>query len=172
MNKYGVLANLESFLLMMFAQLHELRVDVSGYLMDHVCYRTATAVAYETYKAELVALCDSPYESMVNGRMISVFVLREPIRLCGRVITCIELPAHKPGAPLIQGWEHAEFVIDEPFQHFMSRYEEHESRFDRKGLGKKLNPELGFKLENGIQVKFHHLPLAEVIEIEKRQGGA
>jgi hypothetical protein len=38
-------------------------------------------------------------------------------------------------------------------------------------LGKRINPELGLKLGGGLQVKFHHLPLFRVIEIEQEERG-
>ncbi len=159
---------LPSFLETMFALLERMRVDVSGFLMDHVCYRVATLERYATLKTELSILCDEPYESLVNGRPISVFVLRTPFRIGERIISCIELPAPKPGADYPEGWEHAEFVVDEPLPHFESRYDE--LPFDHKGMDKQHNRELGLKIGQGLQVKFHEQPLTQVIKIEQ-QGG-
>lgn len=162
-----MLNGLEPFLQRLFLALAHVRVNVSAYEMDHVCYRVETLERYHElchawskYTKDLTF-----HESLVNGRPIAVFVLASPPKFCGRVIPVIELPAPKEGSPHPEGWEHAEFVIDEPFSDFMSRYEDHP--FDRKGLSKAYNPELGLPLGDGMQVKFHHLPLRQVIALER-----
>lgn len=162
-----MLNDLEPFLLRLFARLEVMRVDVSRFELDHVCYRVADMERYEALRHawSRYARNFEFHESLVNGRPISVFVLAHPPTVCGRVVPVVELPAPKPGTSFAEGWEHAEFVLDEPFQHFMSRYEE--LPFDRKSLGKPLNPELGLPLGDGMQVKFHHRPLAEVILLER-----
>jgi predicted metalloenzyme YecM len=143
-------------------------IDVSEYLMDHVCYRVADLRRYEDLAHAWRLYSSKTHESLVNGRPITVFVLEQPIVVAGRIIRVLELPAPKEGSPYPEGWEHAEFVIDEPFAHFMSRYDEHV--FDTKSLHKELNPELGYKLPEGLQIKFHQAPLEQVIEIERQQG--
>jgi len=143
-------------------------IDVSEYLMDHVCYRVAEMKRYKELAHVWRLFASKTHTSMVNGRPITVFVLHNPLKIAGRIIRVIELPAPKDGRMHPEGWEHAEFVIDEPFAHFMSRYDEHV--FDTKGLTKELNPELGYKLSNGLQIKFHQMPLERVIEIEAERG--
>lgn len=87
--------------------------------------------------------------------------------LAERFIRVIELPAPKEGSEYPEGWEHAEFVIDEPFARFMARYKKHV--FDIKSLTRKLNPELGYSLPDGLRIKFHRLPLERVIELAQRE---
>lgn len=163
-------SGLPIFLGMMFVSLEKMRVDVSSYLMDHVCYRVETLERYHELRASLSPLAAIVHEGPVSGRPITVFVLKTPFWIGERMISCIELPAPKEGSPFKEGWEHAEFVVDEPLENFQSRYADAHS-FDTKGMGKKLNPELGLKIGGGLQVKFHELPLAQVIEIEQRQRG-
>jgi len=160
-----MLNGLDAFLFRLFELTRKAGIDVSPYPMDHVCYRVATMERYLELAHAWRLYARVSHESIVNGRPISVFLLGTPLEVAGRVITCLELPAPKEGAPYPEGWEHAEFVIDEPFAHFMSRYDEHV--FDTKGLTKELNPELGYKLPEGLQIKFHHLPLERVIQIEE-----
>ncbi|MCE9585745.1 VOC family protein [Candidatus Uhrbacteria bacterium] len=143
-------------------------IDVSGYLMDHVCYRVADMDRYDGLAHAWRLFAEKTHTSLVNGRPITVFVLQKSLTIAGRIIRVIELPAPKQGSSYLEGWEHAEFVIDEPFSHFMSRYDEHD--FDTKSLGKDLNPELGYKLPEGLQIKFHQMPLEHVIEIERERG--
>ena len=165
-----MLTTLEPFLIRLFHLIDEAGVDVSKFEMDHVCYRVATMERYHElcHAWSRYTKNHEFHESLVNGRPIAVFVLASPPTICGRVIPVVELPAPKDGVVYEDGWEHAEFVLDEPFQHFMSRYEE--LPFDRKSLGKELNPELGLKLGLGLQVKFHHQSLAEIIKIEAERG--
>lgn len=165
------LNEIEPFLDRLFSELARAGVDVSSYPMDHVCYRVAEMDRYEELKHAWGRYVDGfvGYESEVNGRPISVFVLMHPPTIGGRVIPALELPAPKEGSPYPEGWEHAEFVIDEPFEDFMARYKD--LAFDTKGLTKRINPELGLKLGSGLQAKFHHLPLSRVIEIEQAERG-
>lgn len=167
----SLLNGIESFLENLFQEISAVGVDVSAFQMDHVCYRVADMGRYEELKHAWGRYVEGfeSYESEVNGRPISVFVLMHPPTIGGRLIPVIELPAPKAGAAYPEGWEHAEFVIEEPFEAFMERYPMLE--FDKKGLSKTINPELGLKLGGGLQVKFHHLPLSRVIEIEQEQRG-
>ncbi len=163
-----MLNGLESFVPRLLELTRQAGIDVSEYLMDHVCYRVADMKRYEELAHVWRLFAEKTHESMVNGRPITVFTLYTPIKIAGRIIRVIELPAPKEGAPYPEGWEHAEFVIDEPFAHFMSRYDEHV--FDTRGLAKEFNPELGYKLPEGLQIKFHQMPLECVIEIEADRG--
>ncbi|MCK9361331.1 VOC family protein [Patescibacteria group bacterium] len=159
---------LEEFLQRLTAQLAEARMDVSRYEMDHVCYRVASLTRYEMLAHAWRLYASDTHESLVNGRPISVFVLERPLYRLDRSIAVLELPAPKEGSPYPEGWEHAEFVIDEPFKAFKER---HPSLvFDEKSVDKEINPELGLKLGDGLQVKFHHQPLVRVIQIEREQG--
>lgn len=159
---------LEVFLRRLFLALDAAGVDVSRYEMDHVCYRVETGERYEALVHAWRLYATSIHESLVNGRRIAVFRLERPQRVLGREIRVIELPAPKPGNPFVEGWEHAEFVIDESFEAFMARHPH--LVFETKSLGKSLNPELGLRLGDGLQVKFHHQPLAHIVEIERKRG--
>ncbi|MCC6563650.1 VOC family protein [Candidatus Uhrbacteria bacterium] len=159
---------LEEFLQRLTSQLAEERVDVSRYEMDHVCYRVDSLTRYEMLAHAWRLYASDTHESLVGGRPISVFVLDRPLFRLGRSIAVLELPAPKKGSPYPEGWEHAEFVIDEPFETFMARHSH--LVFDIKSIGKELNPELGLKLGHGLQVKFHHQPLARIIQIEREKG--
>ncbi|HVM90767.1 MAG TPA: VOC family protein [Verrucomicrobiae bacterium] len=162
---------LEEFLTRLFHLLDEAGVDVSNLEMDHVCYRVETLERYLALAHAWRLYAVDVHESPVNGRPISVFVLRRPLRRAGRAISVIELPAPKEGVSFREGWEHAEFVIEGPtFNHFIARHRHLAERFDRKSVNKSLNPELGLKLDHGIQAKFHFLPLAKVIELERQHA--
>jgi predicted metalloenzyme YecM len=158
---------LEQFLTRLFHLLDEAAVDVSELEMDHVCYRVETLERYKALAHAWRLYADDVHESPVNGRPISVFRLAKPLMRAGRSISLIELPAPKEGSSFVEGWEHAEFVIAESFFDFMRRHRN--LVFDTKSVQKPLNPELGLKLAPGFQAKFHFLPLAKVIELERRR---
>jgi predicted metalloenzyme YecM len=161
---------LEAFLTRLFHLLDEAGVDVSELEMDHVCYRVETRERYERLKHAWRIYASDVHESPINGRPISVFTLMQPLMRCGRTVSLIELPAPKAGSHFVEGWEHAEFVLkNELFVSFKARHAR-ELMWDDKGSGKDFNPELGLKFGQGIQAKFHYLPLSTVIQMEKRRG--
>lgn len=159
---------LEMFLGSLLSALASARVDVSVYEMDHVCYRVETLERYQALAHAWRLYSSDVHESLVNGRPISVFTLEKPLLRAGRSISLIELPAPKEGSAFVEGWEHAEFVIDEPLEAFMVRHPG--LVFDTKSMAKERNAELGLKLGSGIQAKFHRQSLAEVIRLERELG--
>ena len=159
---------LEVFLGRLLSTLAARGVDVSIYEMDHVCYRVETLERYQALAHAWRLYFPDVHESLVNGRPISVFTLEQPLIRAGRPIKMIELPAPKEGSAFAEGWEHAEFVIDEPLEAFRARHPQLD--FDTKSMGKELNPELGLKLGPGLQAKFHNQSLAEVIRLERELG--
>jgi len=105
-------------------------------------------------------------ESEVNGRLISTFELLDPILFDDYQIKLIELPAPKPGKVVRTGFEHFEVVCDIPFDEIVKKNAQ--LLWDKSGLQKLFNQELEIKLESGA-VKFHHLSLLSVINLEKNK---
>jgi len=167
-----MLNGIELFVPRVLGMAKRVGIDVSGYEMDHLCYRVATRARYDEIVHAWSWYAAKTYTSLVYDRLITVFVLHHALRICEREIRVIEVPAPKERDPYAEGWEHAEFVIGEPFDDFMARYPDMKDRFVTKSLDKTLNPELGFKLPDGLQIKFHHQPLERVIEIERERGFA
>ena len=97
----------------------------------------------------------------VGGRLISTFKLKQPIIYKTREIDCIELPSPKEGSFYEQGYEHAEFVIDEKFSQFINRHPT--VNFSTRAISKKTNPDISIGYD-GISVKFHHEALESVIK--------
>ena len=140
-------------------------IEVSNYELDHICYRVATKERYEYLSNQLMQLGILLVESNINGRLIATFKLNQPICFQNQNIHCIELPAPKIGSFYKEGYEHVEFVIDQPFETFIKKHPM--VYFDKKGMNKKLNADLRVKLET-YSVKFHHQSLEKVIELEKK----
>lgn len=132
--------------------------------IDHLCYRTSSEENYSEIKEIFSRFSRLLIESEVNGRMISTYKLHTPI-VCGDwSVDLIEVPAPKKGKVTPEGFEHFEVVCDLTFTELKKRY--HQFQFNDGGLSKDLNQELEFSFE-GFAVKFHHLSLESVINLER-----
>lgn len=151
----------------LLARLAARGVDVSGYEIDHICWRTASRASYDAVKAALIPHARLLTEADVRGRPIATFLLREPIRAGGRVISLLEVPAPKPGAAYAEGWEHAEIVVGQELASLRARHPT--LPFDTSGLAHAGNPELALPLGDGRTVKFHPESLLTVIQRERLQ---
>lgn len=135
----------------------------SHWHIDHLCYRTATHETYLQLKADFETFSTLLIESEVNGRMISTFKLKEAIDFNGWSIDLIEVPAPKKGKLIKDGFEHFEVVCDLGFEEIKDKYQTYE--FDESGLIKDFNQELEI-IFSDFAIKFHHLSLESVINIE------
>lgn len=136
-------------------------------MLDHLCYRVETDARYSELKEQLTNTAMFLGEAIVGGRPISTFEFATPLLAHGWRIPYLELPAPKEGSPYPEGIEHAEFVVIGGLEKFLNLHEH--LPFEMKGMNKKLNPELGLKLDN-VAVKFHEQPLGAVVRIEQRLG--
>ncbi|ORY06078.1 Glyoxalase/Bleomycin resistance protein/Dihydroxybiphenyl dioxygenase [Basidiobolus meristosporus CBS 931.73] len=172
----GVIEALEKdvtpFVTQVLHTLHGHGIDVSENMMDHVCYRVESLSEYEECKLELSSKGCLLIENNIGGRPIATFKLNNPILVTDpiskqvREVRVIELPSPKTGSFYKTGLEHVEFVIADSFEHFISKHEK--LSFSTKGSFKPVNPEISLKFkELGFSVKFHHMPLEQVIELEK-----
>ena len=144
-------------------------IDATGILIednfcDHICYRVSDIQEYYKMKTKLATFSELLGESLVGGRKIATYKLISPIIFRGRKIDIVELPSAKSNNLYKEGFEHLEFVIAESFDEYIAKYPEKE--FDLSGTKKDFNPELRLRLASGRSVKFHHLSLERVIEIE------
>lgn len=156
-----ILGPIKPFLDELFNELAKDQIEVSHYELDHICYRVETLQRYQELVEQLSPLGPLLTESIIGGRPISTFKLSTPIRYQDRVISCLELPAPKVGSPYTEGFEHAEFVIDVPFEIFMEKYAG--LHFRTKGMLKTVNPEISRKYPR-LSVKFHYYPIEYVIK--------
>ncbi|MEO1263593.1 MAG: VOC family protein [Bacteroidota bacterium] len=158
---FNILTDPSEFLENLFIELNKKKINVEKYQLDHICYRTESVQQYIDLKNKLIQIGELLTESNINGRPIATFKLIDPILHGKRKIFLLELPSPKPGSFYPSGYEHVEFVIDEPLDVFMDRYPK--INFDKKGMKKKVNPEVRIKFA-GFSVKFHLHDLEYVIE--------
>lgn len=156
------------FLNQAFNELHKSDVSLEKHWhIDHLCYRTSTQENYLSTKKYFEAFSKLLIESEVNGRLISTFKLHSPIIFGDWDIDLIEVPAPKKGKDVAEGFEHFEVVCDLSFDDIRNCYSH--CRFDESGLGKDFNKELKI-IFNNFSVKFHHLSLESVINLEKNSS--
>lgn len=167
MTKIDFYGQAESFLQHLFAQMDQNGVELKPHWsIDHLCFRVQSLESYEQHKIDFSNFGQMLIESEVNGRMIATYKLSEPVVFGNYQIDLVELPAPKAGKKTIEGFEHVEVVIDEPFEKLMSQYSYMD--LDTGGLKKAFNQELEIEME-GCALKFHPLSLESVIGLEKNQ---
>ena len=136
--------------------------------MDHMCYRTISMSNYAQKKAQLQEVAQLLRETLVNGRPISIFRLNAPVIHKDWRVDVVELSAPKAGSDYKEGLEHAELVLFDDMPTFLQKYKD--KTFEMKSADRGINPEIGFKLTDGITVKFHLLCLSTVAYLENKLG--
>jgi predicted metalloenzyme YecM len=102
-------------------------------------------------------------EHPIGGRPIASYRMDTPFRYAARSIQVLELPAPKAGSPYPEGFEHAEFVVNERPELFADRYPQ--LAWDRSAAHKTTNADVRLNYE-GFSVKFHQRSLADLIAEE------
>lgn len=133
--------------------------------VDHLCFRTETENDYRRTCMDFSKFSTLLIETIVNGRPISTFKLKEPISWKGQIIDIVEVPAPKLGRKVRRGFEHIEALISESFETFTARHSS--LKFDFRGAKKTMNPEIELMTRVG-GVKFHHMPLEAIVRVEKK----
>jgi len=154
-----------AFLEGLFAALLRDGIDAARFELDHVCYRVATAERYAAMKHALGSEGILLGEHLIGGRPIATYRLDKPYQFRNRTITVLELPSPKPGSAYLEGFEHAEFVVDEDPRSFASHYPS--LAWDFTGSDKPKNADVRLNYD-GFSVKFHQRSLADVITEEQK----
>ena len=158
---------LEVFCEILKAELPSFIIDILDSI-DHICYRASTNEDYRDLKSRFSLMGDVLISAPVGGREITTYRLSKPLYVCGQRVDILELAAPKENNKYSTGFEHIEIVISEKFDDFIEKNSNY--TFDCTASEKKINPEIRHELASGINVKFHHQTLSEVIQYEKRHG--
>ncbi|MBS4715350.1 VOC family protein [Aeromonas dhakensis] len=154
------------FVCQLLTELDELAVHPAAIEVDHLCYRAATLVEYQTLKGLLATHGDLLVEGMISGRPIATYRLHQPVPHAHGSVPCIELAAPKPGRSHQAGLEHIELVVPS-LDALLAAHPE--VAFKTGNLNDERNPDVAVMLASG-QIKFHLRTLAEVIEEEGASG--
>jgi len=153
-------SSLISFLNNIFTELKNVDLNVSELNMDHVCWRCESVNEYDEMLELLKKHGILFHQSIHNDREISLIQLDQAISYLDRKIDLIELPSPKPSKPYCSGFEHVEFVIDDPLESWIKATP---LPWDTKNIAKKINPDVKLSFRE-ISVKFHPYSLAYVVK--------
>lgn len=149
------------------ARLADIGIDVSGYPVSHLAFRTETLEEYLILRDRIESVSRANVENQWSGRPISKLLLDAPLVLgSSHSVDLIELipPVHRPGHPL--GLEHIGFVAGTGLEVFARRHEA--VLTGRQDQGPVSQP-LYVTFDNGTTVKFHQLSLHDVVIAEGRK---
>lgn len=149
------------FLEKLFDQISKYSISVDDLELDHICYRVETLERYEEMKSLVPSFGRIGSAATIGGREILTIFLYIPVFFRGRAIHTLELPAPKIDSHYYEGYEHAEFVIQESFDDFRARYPHID--FDTRGVSRLNNPDILLRLGEGMTVKFHYHSLEYVV---------
>lgn len=141
-------------------------IDVSGYSVSHLAFRTETLEEYLSLRDQIESVSRANVENQWSGRPISKLLLKRPLEVgSSHSIDLIELipPEHRPGYPL--GMEHIGFVLGDDFDAFARRHEAVLTGQQDQGP---LNQPLYVTFDDDTTVKFHRLSLHDVVVAEGR----
>lgn len=89
-----------------FIESHDLQDELS---VDHICYKCGSHEEFVTVRAMLEFESIYLYESWINGRLIAILRLREPIMYQDTAVMYIELQDKKEDKEVIPGFTHIEY---------------------------------------------------------------
>ena len=173
-----------------FNHVQTCNIEIKSFICDHLCWRCSTLEEYMKIK-QLFSTKENEdglghilVECMIGGRPISTIHLNQPVIIKTNSdyefeIPTFELPCPKPGRAYESGWEHCEFAVHNQYQkleHFVEDYKQ-KINFDYRAYSKRSNNDVSLEVyytkENRTktgQVKFHLLPLEEVVKRELAEG--
>jgi predicted metalloenzyme YecM len=163
-----VLDNYTNFIENILKKLDELGVEVSDLDMDHIGYQASSNKDYDKLRTEFDGIGERVSEELVGGRRVGIYKLKESLCYQQYTNNAIELVAPKEGQICPSAFEHAEFVITDSFESFMKKYPS--ISWDTSAISQPDFPMIKLKLDKNIQVKFHLIPVLEIIESKKKSN--
>lgn len=161
-----------------------MRIDLADYQIDHLALRVNTEQSARNW-LELLMKCGTILrDNLVNGRVIYLIQLAQPVQFAGQLVEIIELPFPKNKTYPLESWEHIEIVL--PFQ-AGENSEQWASRIEQQFLwnqsqrlkvkcsepkvqGERLpNPSIAVsfadKSTNNVSIKVHPYHIKTIIEV-------
>jgi len=128
---------------------------------DTLCLEVSTNERYAELKAELSEMGRWISEKDINGRLIAILELHDPLRARGWSVSFVELPQPKTGTEA-DGVRHLQFVTRTGIISFRKRFPD--LRFSARGNSS--NQLLEFTSEDAV-IRLHDKNLGTVIELEQ-----
>ena len=107
----ALFADFQDFEQKIQALAQQINLDLNQYEIDHLSLRVNSAQRACAWLALLLNYGTVLSDNQVNGRVIYLIALAEPLYLTGRPIDIVELPLPKDKAYPKETWEHIEVVV-------------------------------------------------------------
>lgn len=135
----------------------DLGIELGNAKIDHIAYQASSEKDYDLRKDKLLIIATLVKEPLVGGRRVGVFKFKKPLMYKDQNIETIELVEPEKGQKFSSGLEHAEYLLDESLEEFMSRYPD--VNWNTSSLNRAEFPMLKLKLSKNIRIKFPRYPI-------------
>lgn len=153
--------NYSSFLDSFFDQIQKAGLDISDLPLDHIAYQASSSEDYEKLLPEFSNLGGLVSEEIIGERRVAVFRLKESIQYKNYRIPALELIEPKEGQVCDSAFQHAEFVINQPFEEYMKKYPN--LKWDTSSMHRDEFSHLKLNFDNRLTLKFLLRPILELV---------
>ena len=163
----AIIGDYAGFFAQQKGRLAALGIEIAGYSLSHLAFRTEGLDAYLVVRERIEAFCVANVENVWNGRAISKLLLREPIFVQpGVSVSLIELipPPHQNVYQM--GLEHVGIVVTDDFEAFAAA---HAAAFTGRQYQSEICQPWYIAFEDHTNVKFYDLSLHDVVVAEGRR---
>lgn len=183
-NQTALLADFQDFEQKIQTLAAEIHLDLSQYEIDHLSLRVNYEQTANTWLTRLLAYGSVLSDNLINGRVIYLIQLHEPLRLAQQEVDVVELPFPKDKHYPQETWEHIEVVVpflpNETAAEWLVRIKNtflwnQPERFkvktsEPKGDGEKLlnlSVAVSFldKTQNPTCIKFHPYSIKQIVSV-------
>ncbi len=141
-----------------FLEIEKIGLDLKNYPLDHLGFSATSKEQYETRRDDFLTISSLIREHIVSGRRVAVFRLNTKIKYRQYEIEALELvePKNDEVNP-VDGFEHAEFTIDVPFEEIVNKYPG--IAWDTSSMSRSDFPRLKLVFQNRTELKFNITPI-------------
>mgnify|MGYP001248683935 CR=1 FL=1 len=158
--------NFSPFLDSFFDQIKQVALDISGLPLDHIAYQASSKEEYDQILLEFANQGELVSEEVIGGRRVAAFRLAEPLIYKNYSIPALELVEPKEGQICESDFQHAEFVVSQPLESYISQYPH--IKWDSSSLNRDAFSHLKLNFANGLTLKFLQRPILEQFGEKKR----
>lgn len=151
-----------SFFDSFFEQIDKVGLDVTGLPLDHIAYQASSKEDYELLLPNFSDLGALVSEEIIGERRVAVIKLDEPIKYKNYTIPALELIEPKKGQKSESDFQHAEFVVNQPFETYIEQYPGID--WNTSSMHRDEFSHLKLNFENGLTLKFLLKPILELVE--------
>lgn len=149
-----------SFLDKLFTEIEARGIDITGFQLDHLAYRTESEPVFTGLKPKFAKFGRLVHEGQISGNTVCIYKLHQPLSYRDQNIPAVELIGPHETINYPTGFEHAEFIIEESFEDLIDKYPS--INWDKSALVRPVCPMLKLALGKFLQVKFIHEPILEI----------